>query len=417
MSDQITKSPNTQINSHKDEVLVSVQNVSKKFCRDLKTSLWYGVKDLTSEFFGRSKDGELRPKEFYAVNDVSFELRRGECLGLIGHNGAGKSTLLKMLNGLIKPDKGTITMKGRIGALIELGAGFNPILTGRENIYINGAVLGFNKKEIDEKFDAIVEFSEIGDFIDTPVRNYSSGMKVRLGFAVAAQMEPDILLIDEVLAVGDVGFQVKCFNTIEQLVAKSAVIFVSHNMAQVAKVATLGIQLISGKVSLNTKNISELISGYYDISEKEEIICLGEDILLDNLKINNHDISEQHVEVPYLEDLNIQFSFFPKFKYDNLEIIVVIFDRALRPIAFVNSNTFQYECNKVITIKLNIPQIQFSIGNYSLGIQFGTKKLAMANESRQIISYYRNIGRIKIIGEQPINHAFFQLKGKWQINI
>jgi lipopolysaccharide transport system ATP-binding protein len=140
----------------KDEVLVKVEGVSKKFCRDLKRSLWYGVKDISSELFGSKKNGQLRPKEFWAVDDVSFELRRGECLGLIGHNGAGKSTLLKMLNGLIKPDKGTITMHGRIGALIELGAGFNPILTGRENIYNNGAVLGFSKKEIDAKFDAIV---------------------------------------------------------------------------------------------------------------------------------------------------------------------------------------------------------------------------------------------------------------------
>ena len=189
-----------------DEVLVKVEGVSKKFCRDLKRSLWYGMKDISSELFGIHQNGQLRKNEFWAVNDVNFELKRGECLGLIGHNGAGKSTLLKMLNGLIKPDKGTITMQGRIGALIELGAGFNPILTGRENIYNNGAVLGFSKKEIDEKFDAIVDFAEIDEFIDTPVQNYSSGMKVRLGFAVAAQMEPDVLIIDEVLAVGDIGF-------------------------------------------------------------------------------------------------------------------------------------------------------------------------------------------------------------------
>ena len=138
-----------------DEVLVRVEHVAKKFCRDLKTSLWYGVKDLGAEFIGKNKeeDIQLRPKEFWAVKDVNFELKRGECLGLIGRNGAGKSTLLKMLNGLIKPDKGRIEMYGRIGALIELGAGFNPILTGRENIYNNGSVLGLNKKEIDGLLD------------------------------------------------------------------------------------------------------------------------------------------------------------------------------------------------------------------------------------------------------------------------
>src|SRR5210317_1944929 len=171
-----------------DKVLIRVENVSKKFCRTLKRSLWYAVKDIAGELFGRNNsESRLRPGEFWAVDNASFELKRGDCLGLIGPNGAGKSTLLKMLNGLIKPDKGRITMRGRVGALIELGAGFNPILTGRENIYVNAAVLGIPKQEVDKKLDAIIEFAEIDDFINTPVQSYSSGMKVRLGFAVAAQ--------------------------------------------------------------------------------------------------------------------------------------------------------------------------------------------------------------------------------------
>ena len=163
----------------------------------------------------------LRDGEFWAVNDVSFELRRGECLGLIGHNGAGKTTLLKMLNGLIKPDAGSITIRGRVGALIALGAGFNPILTGRENIYINGSVLGLSKKEIDGKIDEIIDFAEIGEFIDSPVQNYSSGMSVRLGFSIASSLSPDVLILDEVLAVGDIGFVIKCLNRVRQLLLDS----------------------------------------------------------------------------------------------------------------------------------------------------------------------------------------------------
>ncbi|CAE8669088.1 unnamed protein product [Polarella glacialis] len=225
------------------EVLVRVENVSKKFCRDLKTSLWYGVKDLTGELLGgRQGQSELRPKEFWAVKDVSFELRRGECLGLIGRNGAGKSTLLKMLNGLIKPDTGKITMDGRVGALIELGSGFNPILTGRENIYNNGSVLGISKKEIDKVIDEIIAFSEIEKFIDSPVAYYSSGMKVRLGFSVAVHMKPDVLILDEVLAVGDSGFKIKSFNKINEMMKNAAVIFVSHSMPNVA--------IISNKILL-----------------------------------------------------------------------------------------------------------------------------------------------------------------------
>lgn len=199
------------------EVLVKVENVSKKFCKDLKTSLKYGVQDLTAQIFGKDRNQALRDKEFWAVNDISFEVKRGECLGLIGHNGAGKSTLLKMLNGLIQPDRGSIEMRGRVGALIELGAGFSPILTGRENIYNNAAILGFTKKEVDTKIEEIIAFSEICEFIDMPVQYYSSGMKVRLGFAIAAQMQPDILIIDEVLAVGDLGFVLKCFKKIDEI--------------------------------------------------------------------------------------------------------------------------------------------------------------------------------------------------------
>lgn len=225
------------------EILVRVENLGKLFCRDLKRSLAYGLLDGLNDLvpFGVRKyqsDGDpvMRKGEFWANRGVSFELRRGECIGLIGHNGAGKTTLLKMLNGLIRPDVGRIEMRGRVGALIALGAGFNPILTGRENVYIAGSVLGLSKKEIDARYDEIVAFSELEKFMESPVQNYSSGMQVRLGFAVASAMKPDVLLLDEVLAVGDAGFQAKCFNTLAKL-RKEGVpfILVSHNMHHIAR--------------------------------------------------------------------------------------------------------------------------------------------------------------------------------------
>lgn len=243
------------------DLLVRVENISKKFCRDLKKSLWYGVKDVASEFISaasRSRNGstdgedrpELRPGEFWANSDISFELRRGEALGLIGHNGAGKTTLLKMLNGLIKPDTGIIEMRGRVGALIALGAGFNPILTGRENIYVNGSILGFSKEEIHDKIDGIIEFAEVKDFIDSPVQSYSSGMQVRLGFAVASSFKPDVLIVDEVLAVGDVSFRTKCYNRINEICKDAAVIFVSHNMGQVGRLCDRAILLEKGRIKM-----------------------------------------------------------------------------------------------------------------------------------------------------------------------
>lgn len=231
------------------DTLVRVDGVSKKFCRSLKKSLWYGMQDLGREITGHRHGGnrELRPDEFWAVKDVSFELKRGECLGLVGHNGAGKTTLLKMLNGLVKPDAGKIEMRGRVGAIIALGAGFNPILTGRENIYVNGSVLGLSKQDIDRKIDEIIDFSEIEEYIDMPVQGYSSGMAVRLGFSIATTINTDVLILDEVLAVGDENFQAKCFKRIGELLAESAVILVSHQAHHIKKNCDAAILLERGR--------------------------------------------------------------------------------------------------------------------------------------------------------------------------
>ena len=231
-----------------DDVLIKEENVSKKFCKSLKQSMLYGIEDIARDALNlKTTSNELRKDEFWAVDDVSFEVRRGECLGIIGRNGAGKSTLLKMLNGIFMPDKGKITVKGKVGALIEVGAGFHPMLTGRENIYVNGAILGMSKKEIDNKFDEIVEFAELEEFIDMPVKHYSSGMYVRLGFSIAAQLKPAILIIDEVLAVGDRRFRLKCLNTLQhRLQEKIAIVFVSHDMPQVINICDKAILLEKG---------------------------------------------------------------------------------------------------------------------------------------------------------------------------
>jgi lipopolysaccharide transport system ATP-binding protein len=214
-----------------------------------------------------ARDADLRDGEFYAVRDVSFELRRGECLGLIGHNGAGKTTLLKLLNGLIKPDRGRIEMNGRVGALIALGAGFNPILTGRENIYIYGSVLGLGHQEIDDIVEEIIDFAEIREFIDMPVQSYSSGMAVRLSFAVASSLRPDILLLDEVLAVGDIAFVVKCLNRLRDLAADAAVVLVSHNMQSISGFCSRVVMLEKGRQVTDTNDVAAAIDRYYELSE------------------------------------------------------------------------------------------------------------------------------------------------------
>ncbi len=220
-----------------DDVVVSVKHVSKKYCKSLRASMRYGVQDIARNLVGMKSHGEnLREREFWALDDVSFDVRRGEAIGIIGPNGSGKTTLLKLLNGIFWPDKGRISVTGKVGVLIELGAGFHPLLTGRENIYINAAILGMTKREVDDRFDSIVAFADIGDFIDTPVKYYSSGMFVRLGFAVAIHSDPDILLIDEVLAVGDIQFQVKCFRKLASFKEMGKTLFlVSHDMGAIQR--------------------------------------------------------------------------------------------------------------------------------------------------------------------------------------
>ena len=351
------------------EVLIKAEGVSKKFAKDLKKSLYYGVLDLVNGVTGKEQVRDLRKDEFWAVRDLSFEVRRGECLGLIGHNGAGKSTLLKILNGLIAPDEGTITMKGKIGALIELGAGFNPILTGRENIYNNAAVIGFSKKEIDANLDTIIAFSELEDFIDMPVQNYSSGMKVRLGFAVAAQMQPDILLIDEVLAVGDLGFILKCFKKIDLLLPNTALIFVSHTMPMVARICNQIILMDHGKMEYQGFDMAVGIGKYYNKFTTSENSVMFDDgqLSLESFHINTDDSNS----IEQKKDLEIELNFkIINFELKTIPSLYLEFrDKEQRPVAGAIIKDFKKELQgDTIKFNIRVKNILFSLGFYSIDL-------------------------------------------------
>ena len=231
-----------------DDVVIRAEGLGKKYLighaaereryvalRDVMArgarNLWRKTADMAR---GRAILAGDTVEEFWALRDVSFEVKRGEVLGIIGRNGAGKSTLLKILSRITEPSEGRVTIKGRVASLLEVGTGFHPELTGRENIYLNGAILGMTRAEIRRKFDEIVDFAEVEKFLDTPVKRYSSGMYVRLAFAVAAHLEPEILVVDEVLAVGDAEFQKKCLGKMSEVAGGGrTVLFVSHNMAAV----------------------------------------------------------------------------------------------------------------------------------------------------------------------------------------
>jgi lipopolysaccharide transport system ATP-binding protein len=271
-----------------NDTVVSVEHLSKKYCKSVKASMYYGVLDIVHNAIGMSaRSHRLRKNEFWALDDVSFEIRQGETLSIVGPNGSGKTTLLKVLNGIFWPDRGKVSIRGRVGALIEVGAGFHPLLTGKENIYVNAAILGMGKKEVDEKFDSIVNFADIGDFIDVPVKYYSSGMFVRLGFAIAVHCEPDVMLIDEILAVGDIGFRVKCYNKITELAKQCATVIVSHDVSAMARISTKTIVVNKGKIVF--QGLPDNAMQYYSsIFEQKKTVIDSEGVRLVN--------SEMHLE-------------------------------------------------------------------------------------------------------------------------
>ena len=228
---------------------IEFEHVSKRYRTGSgRGSLRDAIPALFRRFSGSGRDHRSASESIWALKDVSFEVDRGEALGLIGPNGAGKTTVLKLLSQITKPTDGHVRLRGRLSALIELGAGFHPDLTGRENIYLNGAILGLRRREIDRKLGSIVEFAGLHRFIDTPVKRYSSGMYVRLGFAVAIHVNPEIMLVDEVLSVGDLQFQRKCQTAMRQKLGEATVVFVSHNLAAVNDVCQRAIWLDQGGI-------------------------------------------------------------------------------------------------------------------------------------------------------------------------
>ncbi|NCR71002.1 MAG: ABC transporter ATP-binding protein [Microcystis aeruginosa LG13-12] len=310
------------------DTIIEVENLGKRYVLDhqqerekytaLRDVIAQGVKSALKGFGGKKTETK---EEFWALKDVSFEVKRGEVVGIIGRNGAGKSTLLKILSRITEPTTGRVRLKGRVASLLEVGTGFHPELTGRENIYLNGAVLGMMRQEIDRKFDEIVAFAEVEKFLDTPVKRYSSGMYVRLAFAVAAHLEPEILVVDEVLAVGDAAFQKKCLGKMGDVASKEGrtVLFVSHNMAAVTQLCVKAIYLKHGKLNAlgdASSVLTEYLNSLQTTKSKYRID--------DNKHLNHKKVFFKEIEIINHEGLetiefDIRYPFFIKLKYEVLE--------------------------------------------------------------------------------------------------
>lgn len=267
--------------------ILEIQNLSKKFVLGAKKESYLSLRDMIAQPFNKSKPTNT----FYALNDVSFNVNPGESIGIIGKNGAGKSTLLKILSKITPPTSGRIISRGRIASLLEVGTGFHPELSGRENIFMNGSILGMRKQEIAKHFDAIVEFSGVEKFIDTPLKRYSSGMQLRLAFAVAAHLEPEVLVIDEVLAVGDAEFQKKCLGKMNE-VSKSGrtVLFVSHDMNAIEQLCSKTIILQKGKLKAYG-DTHQLINAYLneDNNYEKSNVSLSENVFLEQMSFDTND--------------------------------------------------------------------------------------------------------------------------------
>jgi lipopolysaccharide transport system ATP-binding protein len=346
------------------DTVIRVENLGKKYVinhqsqsqgsyKSLRESISNGAKSLVKNFLkvSESETSNSNREDFWALNNVSFEIKQGERIGIVGRNGAGKSTLLKILSRITEPTTGRINIKGRIASLLEVGTGFHPELTGRENIYLNGAILGMSQAEIQRKFDEIVAFAEVEKFLDTPVKRYSSGMYVRLAFAVAAHLEPEILIVDEVLAVGDSVFQKKCLGKMEDVSAKEgrSVIFVSHNISAVRKVCTTGIFLDSGYIKLAAE-INQVIRSYTARYEEVQPSYLDLDIAEDKPQIKS--ICLPQSKLNYGDCISIELELASPFTVD-AAIELEIHDERGLPIIYTSTAPMAGRLLKIIGQQIN----------------------------------------------------------------
>ncbi len=412
-------------------IALRIQNISKKYrigtvrhdtLRDQIASI--AISPFRRTGNRASPDGD----EIWALKDVSFDVHHGEIVGIIGRNGAGKSTLLKILSRITAPTSGRVEIYGRVGSLLEVGTGFHPELTGRENIYLNGAILGMHRTEIERKFDEIVAFSEIEKFLDTPVKRYSSGMYVRLAFAVAAHLEPEILLVDEVLAVGDVSFQKKCLGKMGEVSREGrTVIFVSHNMTSIEHLCDKTIVLNNGKISYFGKTIDSVqyyLQKFTELSTRTNLKDREDRQGNQTLKFINVSLFDKHDnkinQVISGQDILVRMYYSSSEEIVNAEVHVSIVIRdghyALSNINSINTGFSELPIYKKGFFECRLNKFSFSAGSYICSVYCSINgKVADLVESAFIIDvedgdFYNSGKLITIHGKVLIEHSWISRK-------
>jgi lipopolysaccharide transport system ATP-binding protein len=377
-----------------------------------------------------SDDGREPDDVIWALKDVSFEVKQGEVVGIIGRNGAGKTTLLKILSRITEPTSGRAVINGRVSSLLEVGTGFHPELTGRENVYLNGTVLGMSKQEVDRKFDEIVGFSGVEKFIDTPVKRYSSGMQVRLAFSVAAHLEPEILLIDEVLAVGDAAFQKKCLGKMGEVArAGRTVLFVSHNMLAIDNLCDWATLVEAGQL-VATGATSEIIGQYLTMFDTTAGSCdLTESVIkrrgTGEARFQRVEIlstsGESTSSIPMGKGMTIRMEILAQSQLKAVEIVVSFFNAQGLHLCGFNSYdladlTFDLEPGQSIFFDCAVPRMNLAPGVYRLSFQIRTRK----RHKRQLVDFVEQVVSFEVVpadvfgtGRLPRGHHLIFLEADW----
>lgn len=405
------------------EPIIKVENLGKSYLIGHQRERYVALRDVlvnkTRQIASKTKNlisgGQLiagnEIEEFWALKDINFEIQQGDRVGIIGRNGAGKSTLLKVLSRITEPTTGRIHMRGRVASLLEVGTGFHPELSGRENIYLNGAILGMSRAEVKKKFDEIVDFAGVEKFLDTPVKRYSSGMYVRLAFAVAAHLEPEILIVDEVLAVGDAEFQKKCLGKMEDVSKNNGrtVLFVSHNIAAIKSLCNKGIILKEGCVSLDS-NIDEVVSHYLHSSsystysfEWAKDFPRAEQTVLKKIQIVNEK-REPINQISTNQDFYIQFEFQVLEEQIGGGFTVIFYDTEERII-------FSSICNQVDSfygksLKRGDYIVSCEIPGNLLNDEIFNVSIALFSYKYNNFNLLKNILRIELIDSNDIRNDF-----------
>jgi lipopolysaccharide transport system ATP-binding protein len=378
------------------DILLELCGLSKKFCKNLKRGLWYGVQDSVHATLGVNKpSATLRKDEFWAIQDITLSLRKGDILGILGKNGSGKTTLMRAISGIYPFEKGSIEIHGKVSSLFAVTAGMNSLFSGRENIRLRAAMFGMSKAEIDRKMDAIIAFSELEEFIDSPLGLYSSGMRARLGYSVAVATEPDIFIIDEGLAVGDVAFRAKCFEHLREISAHCAVIFISHNIMQIAKVANRAMIMEKGKKIFEDRDVPTVIDQYLKMNVRSAKPLENQAGTTAHIRKLEWLDKTENPEIPHLGKLSFRAEYNIDSAIEHAVGVVQIHDEEQRIVSETRSTIAQFVLPPgEAAVVVELPEVALRPGNYHLS--FGllsadeNQFLAMRNFDLhfQVVGYY-----------------------------